>query len=801
MSNYLLSKLQRHFKLKFVLIVAITHTLIQNFVGATAKGTFRWSLLIYLFALAIFALEDRYPKISRWIVGSALAVYPFLAMYMGKPFRIIGALAFFQAPALQFVYCSDLSDVIAFLFSMVLSASAFLLDVKLHPSNYQDDTIGMITSNPSYRFQVSLAIGVTLMLHIVLAMKCHSLNKAEQRNEKMISDLAKSVKNAKEDKENFILRFSHEIRNPLNSLLGNIDILTETSTDPKLNEIITAANVCGELLLQLLNNILDSAKISEGKLEIALKPTTTATFFEKIWVVCSEMIRVKKLYGAIYMNDSVPSVLNLDSHRISQIMINLTSNATKFTDRGYVTAHIDFIEGNLISEINMKPVYVSSQWNVRQESDENTGLSLLCTDYDLQEKASGSYRVLNFNSNRFPQPRKSFIKSTQNSANEWSGSVVEELNFSEPRKKEGFLRIEINDSGCGMDASKLNRLFNKFTQVNDETTKRQIGTGLGLWITKEIIELLKGEIRVYSGVEQGTCFVIAIKTETADIADATPSLRTQSRPSLALQRTFRALVLEHSPYNQEIKRRFLTRLGFEEICIVGTGDEGVKVFKARGEGYFSLIISDVQMPVLDGLTACAQIRQFEKANGWNHVPLIIVTGHPCETTQQRCLDPQGDIKAMRYLTKPASFYQFKEIIDQLKKEAQSPQSATTVLVADDDPFNLKIMKDMITRCGKKVITASNGKLAVEEYTKNKEDISLIFMDCEMPVMNGMEASRKISTESLKRKSSSSKQAKIIGLTGHMDENIKNQCRESGMTDVYTKPINLRMVQELLQTHR
>lgn len=770
-------------------------------------STIQLTLICYFLSAFAFLIASRYPKFSRTLLNFIVGVYPFLCLTIDDSSRIIAATFFFLGSVLQFFLGRDLKDFTAYIIANVIGAVVCSMDMYYSPHHYSESVFLPVFQNTNLRAQLWMAVIALLSMSFMLALSRQQAIGREKTHEQSINKLNVSLRKAIKEKDNFILRFSHEIRNPLNSLLGNIDMLSELITDKALIEMITDTKVCGEILLQLLNNILDSAKISERNLEVALKPSVTREFFEKIWVVCSEMIKSKKLYGALYMNENVPEYLMLDSHRIMQIMINMVSNATKFTDHGYVSIHIDFVEGDLLSSVNMEPVYVSSQFNTQSDSD---GLATYATEQDINEKGSSTFRTLDLKNKKFPKQKASPISQVSTTASLQTPQSQIGLGSSNnlpeiPPKRKGYLRIEVNDSGCGMDAAKIGRLFHKFSQVNDQSTKRQIGTGLGLWITKELVELLKGYIKVYSGVNQGTCFTIAIKTETCQPISSFSHLK-QPPPSSDIEelpqrpKPLRVLVLEDGPYNQDVKRRFLGRLGFDEINIVGDGEAGLQIFKTRGPNYFDLIISDLDMPILDGYSACMLMRKHEVLNGWEKHPIVIVTGHPTPTVKSKCLDPNGEIQAMRFIPKPVSFGSLKEVCEELDL---SPQMKTNeaVLVAEDDLFNLKLMQDMITRCGKRVIVAPNGKLAVEAYMKNKQDISLIFMDCEMPIMNGIEAAKAISQEIKTQPNEAQRAVKIIGLTGHIDEKIKQNCLENGMESVLTKPINVRTIEQMIWSSR
>ena len=184
-----------------------------------------------------------------------------------------------------------------------------------------------------------------------------ALNKDLQDTNQKLHNTNKELQEALQAKENFILRFSHEIRNPLNSLLGNVELCQESAGNDQSKQMLNEAKISGEILLQLLNNILDTAKVSAGRLDLSMHHQDIRGFLERAWGVCSEIIRQKKLYGCLAVNANVPERIEFDSHRLMQILINVVSNASKFTEHGYVKVFVDFKEGTEMWAEDMKPMH------------------------------------------------------------------------------------------------------------------------------------------------------------------------------------------------------------------------------------------------------------------------------------------------------------------------------------------------------------------------------------------------------------------------------------------------------------
>lgn len=593
------------------------------------------------------------------------------------------------------------------------------------------------------------------------------------------------------ERENFILKFSHEIRNPLNSLLGNIEVLIETISDDKALEMLQDAKVCGEILLQLLNNVLDTAKISSHQLEVSVGVCSIREFMEKMWIVCTEIIRKKRLTGTLCLDVNTPDYLDFDKHRLMQIMINMVSNATKFTDKGYVRIYGEFIPGTQIDPLDMKPKHLSRVGFSFTEF--NMGLEEFQNNKEFNERENYNFETLTAASKRFS-------KSTTDLSNRPSSlaDVGEKINEERP----GYLRIEIVDSGCGMTAEQTSSLFKKFGQVNEESQKRQIGTGLGLWITKELVEIMDGKIEVYSAANYGTCFVIMIKSHSRIVAPAMKRSTTGPSSQLNLKIDINCMVVEDIPYNQEINRKFLEKCGIGNILLVSNGREAIDLFMGKPSEYFAFILLDLDTPVLDGKEACQMIRNYEKEMGWKPTKIIVLTANTEPATQCELLDINGPYKADVFLNKPASYDTLLSTLKELNilenEECMSIRSDVKrkkkVLVAEDDMFNLDMMQKMLSALGLDCISAANGNEAVKAFELNRKDIGIVLMDCEMPIINGFEA-----TEQLIKNLDPGRQVPIIGLSGHSGHYYETKAKESGMEMLLTKPVSINQLRSLFKS--
>ena len=596
------------------------------------------------------------------------------------------------------------------------------------------------------------------------------------------------------EKENFILKFSHEIRNPLNSLLGNIEVLIETVVDEKALETLKDAKVCGEILLQLLNNVLDNAKISSRQLEVSISVCNIREFMEKMWIVCTEIIRKKRLIGTLCLDQNTPDLLDFDKHRLMQIMINMVSNATKFTDKGYVKIYTEFVPGDEIDPLDMKPKHLS-----------RAGFS--SADLSLEFEEHQSHREFDehetYNFETLTALSKRFSKSNSDI------TLDRSVNCIEPKKAEekaGYLRIEISDSGCGMTAEQTASLFQKFSQVNEESGKRQVGTGLGLWITKELVEIMNGKVEVYSASNCGTCFVIMIKTHSRIVDPKTK--RDAVRLSLDLpapRKDLNCMIVEDIPYNQEINRKFLEKCGINNIYIVSNGKEAYDLFISKSRDFFSFILMDLETPVVDGREACQLIRNYEKEMSWKSTKIIILTACSEPVTQDELLDVNGSYRADVFLSKPAGYDKILNTLkelnvldneDGLSMNSDSKKMNKKVLIAEDDMFNLDMMQKLLSTLGLECIAAANGNEAVKAFELNRKEIGVVLMDCEMPELNGFEATEQL--VKLLEDTPVTSRIPVFGLSGHSGHVYEEKAKESGMEMLLTKPVSVNQLRALFK---
>jgi len=383
---------------------------------------------------------------------------------------------------------------------------------------------------------------------------------------------------AQEKQRDFLLSLSHELRNPLNVLLGNLQLAVSEKNPQKVYQYLEDAEISGNMLNFTLTNILDGGKVERDGLEITPKPTNVRNLFEKIWKIANNAIEQKNLFGCIRLSRTVPQFLQIDEARVTQVLLNLISNAIKFTDRGKVSAKIEWVENvREVVDVHFSPIPYDCEDEGIFEKDEL-----------IQYLTEDNFEILSTQS-------RSFLSSPV---------------YKPKPEQKGVLKIIVTDTGCGIQPQDLGKIFQMFNKINPEG--RMIGTGIGLYVSKEICRKMGGEIRAYSQLKKGSTFIVCIPTKTV-------SMRTDSIMnigSLTGSRTSRALVVDDIKFNVQVIEKFLKKYGVAETDHAINGKEAVeKYIKLFNQGNFvNLITMDYDMPEMNGVEAIQKIREFERIN-------------------------------------------------------------------------------------------------------------------------------------------------------------------------------------------
>ena len=658
------------------------------------------------------------------------------------------------------------------------------------------------------------------MAHIDAIMKetKTALSQVKELNEKT-EKLNSELKGMLDDKDNFIFLFSHETRNPLNILLGNLTLLLDEVDSPQIKSRVEKCKFCADLLLQHLNNILDTGKLANsGSLEVTPIPVRSNEYLQSIKSFMEMLVKKKAdVKSELIVPECLPTMLRFDMQRLTQVCLNLLTNALKFTDSGWISMVIRYIRKNELQESDYYP-------------STDFGYQLLISS---EEASPGSMSGIGEELVRSTKVRykRQFVREIANLENKKKHFT----GVNRPEK--GFLKIEINDTGCGIKREDINKLFKKFSQAHSDAAQLQVGSGLGLWITRTLCELMGGDVRVYSQPNAGSCFVAIIQ------ADCLPSprarhvsshfLRTEpGLKSIMEPQVKRILLVDDDPFNLEFHTQIIKSLGYECIETAIDGQRLFEQFKKRPEGYYDAVFTDISMPILDGMSAAKLIRKFEEDEKRStKVKIGFITGHPNQRDKLIC--EKAPLNCLFYLSKPIKPAMIESFLPSMTedpsrlrfscpnkafsnnilsssgfKENLLPSvslqlSSPLVLCVDDDLFNLDFLEEMLRSLEVRTVKATSGEesLAIMKnaFRENvKERIPrLVLMDCRMPRMDGWTAS-KMMKEMLRGEFGAD--VAIIGVSGDDKRLNQEKLRLSGMNELLQKPIQREELQSLIRKY-
>jgi two-component system, sensor histidine kinase and response regulator len=362
--------------------------------------------------------------------------------------------------------------------------------------------------------------------------------------------------------------------------------------------------------------------------------------------------------------------------------------------------------------------------------------------------------------------------------------------------QEGVLRFEVVDTGIGISSEAQSHIFNAFSQADSFTTRKYGGTGLGLAICRQLSTLMGGEIGVHSEVNRGSTFWLDVRLEA--VADAAPTMTRLPRMNLV---GLRALIVDDNASNREILQQHLQSWG-AEVVAVGTSAAALGALNSGDGTGFDLGLIDDQMPGMDGIQLARAIRQDPRHSGLRLILQSTRDDHGNGSESSRLFTA--------ILTKPLRRSQLLACVSRVialqpggnGDALQAAQSAAApaargagpkILLVEDNPVNREVAVGMLESLGCAVEAAENGWLAIEAMNTTAYDA--VFMDCQMPIMDGMSATAEIRR---REQASGAGRVPIIALTANAMEGDRERCLASGMDDFLSKPFTQQQLATLLR---
>ncbi|MDE6608580.1 MAG: response regulator, partial [Lachnospiraceae bacterium] len=527
----------------------------------------------------------------------------------------------------------------------------------------------------------------------------------EEHERRILQEACDAANHANASKSEFLSRMSHDIRTPMNAIIGMTSIAGAHLDDrDRVSDCLSKITVSSKHLLSLINEVLDMSKIESGKINLTEEEFSLSELVGNILTIIRPSIEAKEHELEFQIGNLEHEEVIGDGMRLQQVLINIVGNAVKYTPQG----------GHLHLE--------------------------------LSEKKSTLFGY-------------------------------------------GCYEFIVQDDGIGMTPEYLEKIFEPFSRAEDSRISKIEGTGLGMAIALNIVRKMNGDISVESKVNEGSKFTVTVylKQQNTVLPD------TKQLIDLPV------LVVDDDKDACESVCTVLNDIGMKSEYVLSGKEAVFCVTKSHQEGEdFFAVILDWKMPDMDGLETARQIR---KSVG-DDVPIIILSAYDWSGIENEAREAGVNGFISKPLFKSRLVYLFRQIVGEeestksFTEEISSEQSfmGKRILIVEDNDLNREIAEEIIGSFGVEIETAENGKQAVEQFKERGEGYyDLIFMDVQMPVMNGYEASKEI--RAFDRADAAV--IPIIAMTANAFAEDVVESKKAGMSEHITKPLDIGQLKKCL----
>ena len=620
---------------------------------------------------------------------------------------LTAALQAHEADAYEFTYVSeDGKENTDWYVGVSYIDNANWIVFLLVPTSAIGEGTASLLSDTSIFFMI-IAAAFVLIFVIVFTVLMRS--RADQRllaqqeeNNKLLKEAADEADAANRAKTEFLSSMSHDIRTPINAIMGMTGIAVKNiENQEKVRDCLGKIDGSSQHLLSLVNDVLDMSRIESGKTTL-----NSALFsLRECLNNCASIISGQLVSRDVelirdFERITAPAVVG-DELRLRQVFINILGNSVKFTP-----------DGGSIS------------FRAWQDGEENG---------------------------------------------------------------KGLFVFELSDTGIGMSKEYLPKLFEAFSQEDGGSRTTYKGTGLGMAITKSFVDLMGGTIEVESELNKGTKFLLKIPMEVGEM----PKEAADFIEDYTALDGLNILLAEDNELNAEIAVEILEEVGMH-VSLAVNGAEAVKVFAESEPGEFAAILMDIMMPEMNGYEATSAIRGLEREDAAS-VPIIALSANAYEDDIRKA--KESGMNA--HVAKPVNTAElYKELLYYTAgvKQKKVSLEGMSVLAAEDNELNAEIMIDILEEAGMKVNRTADGREALEAFKASEPgEYAMILMDMQMPVMDGITATKEI--RALER--DDAKTIPILAMTANTQEEAGEAAADAGMSGFLTKPLHIEEIEKYL----